>query len=182
MKDAVLVDIKITEMHGLDEVNGTFAIQYDQTLVWYDQAFDNSDWDGKFKLRVECFTIPFILLDDVIKGQPNDPNTPVEERHSGEVTLRRHGLLDAPGTVYYTQRGLKVTVRDDNPLHDFPFDFQDMTLDLKLPGAGIKASVDYGRQPPQIHTHPSPAYHLHTCVIKRLTYTFAAGCCFQNQP
>lgn len=138
------MDIKITEMHGLDEVNGTFTVQYDQTLVWYDQAFDNSDWKNKVKQRVECFTIPFILLDDIIEGQPNDASTPVEKRHSGTVMLRRHGDLDAPGTVYYTQRGLKVTVRDDNPLHDFPFDFQDLTLDLKLHGAGKKGSVDYG--------------------------------------
>jgi hypothetical protein len=37
------------------------------------------------------------------------------------------------------------TIRDDNPIHDFPFDKQELTLELEMTGAGTRDSIDYGR-------------------------------------
>ena len=35
-------------------------------------------------------------------------------------------------------------IRDDNPIHEFPFDRQELTVELEMNGTGTRESKDFG--------------------------------------
>lgn len=143
--DVVMVDVTFTELLGLDEVNGTFTVEADLWLIWHDESFCEREWDNQVRKQVEAFTIPFVTVNDVVDGiDVPDVDTPENVRHRGIVWLRMHGKHDAPGTLY-KKVTMQLTIRDDNPLFEFPFDFQDLTIKFEMPGSEKPHSVDNGR-------------------------------------
>jgi hypothetical protein len=48
------------------------------------------------------------------------------------------------GTVFKTVE-LTSRIRDDNPIMNLPFDFQELTVELELPGSTSKEHTDHNR-------------------------------------
>mmetsp|Transcript_19819 Transcript_19819/g.51594 ORF Transcript_19819/g.51594 Transcript_19819/m.51594 type:complete len:1313 (+) Transcript_19819:152-4090(+) len=138
--DAVGIDLSVTELLGLDEAEGKFEVIMDLKLTWFDGSLQTAEWEAQLDeadgsdVLVTSYCAPRVKIKDVLEGDKGwaDHNHVVED-----------AKLLAPGVV--TKKiSLRSTIRDDNPIHDFPFDAQELTVELELLDADNPESLAYG--------------------------------------
>ena len=161
-KQAVLTSVEITELLKIDEEEGVFTAKVRLTCRWYDSNFDTPDWAKKREMQVELrnddehakeqfvtsYTAPVIAMEDVIEGEFDKFKTNV-----CEVKLFLED--DIPLGVCEAESEGVFTIRDDNPIYYFPFDRQELTLELTMPesknGRDKDRYVDSTRDPSPSH-------------------------------
>jgi hypothetical protein len=116
------------------------------TVSWYDATYDTGEWSNSLTdsdgVEVTSYCAPSITFLDVLDGDAGWDN------HNGvaEVILGKssNGAKPSPGMVSKTIE-FTSTIRDDNPIHDFPFDYQALTVELEMNGTGTRKSKDFRR-------------------------------------
>jgi hypothetical protein len=145
-KDAVTVDIKLVEIINLDEQQGCFDAKFDVTVSWYDGNYDTPDWINTLKksdgVEVTSYCAPCITILDVMSGDDG------WYRHNGVAVVmlgKSSNGVQAPAGMVSKTLSFTSTIRDDNPIQKFPFDQQELTIELEMPSAAVRGTIDYGR-------------------------------------
>eukprot|EP00039_Didymoeca_costata_P004272 m.72377 g.72377 ORF g.72377 m.72377 type:complete len:1093 (+) comp12321_c0_seq1:202-3480(+) len=138
--DAVVVDLKMIELLQVEEEIGSYQARFQMVVSWYDASFDTTQWrHPKYKqYRVTSYRTPKIRFLDVLEGSKGW----YDHNNVSEVTLG--DPVQLPGVVFKTLN-FACTVRDDNPIKWFPFDRQELTMEMELPGSVSRDDKDHGR-------------------------------------
>jgi hypothetical protein len=144
--DAVTVDIKLIELIKLDEEAARFEAKFEMTLSWYDANFATPEWKNALKssdgVEVMSYCAPSVEFLDVLDGDDGWHD------HNGvaEVILGKscNGEEPPAGMVSF-KKEFTSTIRDDNPIECFPFDRQELTIELKMADSATRGTIDYGR-------------------------------------
>ena len=166
---AVQVECVVRDIYAVDLASGTYTINVEVCARWYDPAYDSAAWlqaakDGLKKATVTSYCMPHLTVRDVLEGVLPEFEDP---EHIGAVDLL---LGDAP---QYRRCGIVekrvntiLTIRDDNEIRGFPFDRQDLSIEIDMPFAGDQMDGDFGRYllpytvvNQSVHQQPTWAYH-----------------------
>ena len=111
-----------------------------------DPTYDTDRWknvDMTSDLTVTSYNAPRITILDVVEGDSGWH----AHNNVAEVMLAHKSKefgSPPPGTVYKTI-DITARIRDDNPIHEFPFDRQELTVEMEMPGSGSRNDTDCGR-------------------------------------
>eukprot|EP00966_Prymnesium_polylepis_P136411 3151943-Prymnesium_polylepis.1 len=127
-------------------MDGTFKVNLAFFTRWHDPAFATTAYADVVNREVTATTKPIVAVDNYVEViQGDDDALMLFSGHGKEaaVTLRRNAS-DGEGQM---QVGLHVTARfrETFELREFPFDVQSLTIPIRMWGAGVEQTQDYGR-------------------------------------
>ena len=139
-KKAVVCDLQLLELMEIEEELGSFEARFKLTVSWYDPAFDSTEWDKVTRKKLISYNAPEIKILDVVSGFDGWYG----HNNVAEIKLRRSGHVTPRGIVH-KELVFTTVVRDENPIHMFPFDMQELTIEFEIPGSDTRGDEDYLR-------------------------------------
>ena len=140
----------IQEIFWVDVARGTFRVSFILATRWYDKSFDTYAYKGQEGTEVTAHTIPYITFDhcdeaDDPLGVPADAaGLDSSTKHSGKVTLQKAD--DPPGVLTFNHGSrIQATFKGEFNVANFPFDTQQLKLNLQLWGSNVPDDMDHGR-------------------------------------
>ena len=145
---AVQIECTVRDLYSIDMASGTFQVKIEVCARWYDPAYDTKAWrqaaqDGLKRAEVTSYCMPHLIVRDVLDGElpefsDKEHIGPVDLLLADSVNYKRCGIVEKRVATI-------VTIRDDNDIYEFPFDKQDLSIEIDMPLAGSALDEDYGR-------------------------------------
>eukprot|EP00039_Didymoeca_costata_P023614 m.7688 g.7688 ORF g.7688 m.7688 type:complete len:836 (+) comp3755_c0_seq1:97-2604(+) len=160
---SVGIELAMLELLDTDEEKGNFEALIRMTVSWYDPAFDTKEWhmageSGSLGVNVTSYNAPKISFRDVLEGEIPGFHDNVEKVYlplgdqAGPLVSRPDPynpdeIWERPIRLGVVSKKVEMTlkVRDDNPIQNFPFDKQELTVEVEIEDSGTPGTKDYGR-------------------------------------
>lgn len=96
-------------------------------------------------IKVTSYCAPKVTIKDVLEGDDGWVNH--QNVAEGNLCWKDGVSDDTPGLrgVVFKTMEQTCTIRDDNPVHAFPFDQQELTVEFEMPESASRDTKDYNR-------------------------------------
>ena len=138
-QNAVGVSIDLEEIFGPNEAEGTFNAKFRMSISWFDPFFAHPQWENVHNKEVTSYCAPKIKIKDVVHGDIGWCE------HGGIAKAILRTTRATPLGVLTKTLLLSTTIRDDNPIQNFPFDDQELQIELLMPESCNELDHDFQR-------------------------------------
>jgi len=141
------VMVKWLNLYDVNVLDGTFKARFILEVKWFDVKFVSSEYDSLINRVVPVTTCPVLCFENCVAL--HESAFQMDHLSDGygkeqEATLRRNGSSDPPGLLMRSGH-FTGTFSETFELKHFPFDAQCLTIKIRMWGAGVDSTPDYGR-------------------------------------